>query len=276
MERTRALKMGLAGAGVACIMHASSARAASPCATDRPGIGVPIRVYAFAPADFGVPQEACARTGVWLESRAALLVAAGDFYGSLLGGLAVRAMVELQNGMWLSAWMPGLEYRYVANATVDAGTSSLGAGTLGLHAPIATTADYQLVVYTRALLPTETVFVRARRYGFEEGFTALVPLTRKLQLTNSLAFTSLLTATAGRVLPVWSPSFGSDLVYRPSRGFGVAVGAGLRPLESLDPRAQIRVYPTGPFQISLGALFPVAGRDRTDVAFSLTVGADGL
>ena len=49
----------------------------------------------------------------------------------------------------------------VANATVEKDATSLGAGALGLHVPIARGRRYQLVAYGRALVPTETIFVSA-------------------------------------------------------------------------------------------------------------------
>jgi hypothetical protein len=275
MDRTRPLTAALAAA-FACILHTITAGAQPPCSRGRPATGVPIRVPAFGPADFGLAQEACPRTGVWLETRAAVLVAKDDFYGSLLGGGSLRASIELWNRMWVTAFLPGLEYRYVANATVTEGTTTLGAGALGLHAPIARDEAYELAVYGRGLLPTETIFTRATRYGFEQGLSALVPLGSRLELASTMSFTSLVTVLPGRASPVWIPAVSSDMVYRPGRKIGLAIGAGLRPLESLDPRAEVRLYPTDPLQITLGAMVPIVGLDRTDAALGLAVGAEGF
>ncbi len=276
MDRPRPLTAaaGLA-VGVACILHASTARAEGPCASGRPGGGVPVRVPIFAPADFAVPQEACARTSVSIEGRMGVLVAESDFYGSVLAGLALRATLKLGDA-WVSAWVPGLEYRFVANATVEKDATSLGAGALGLHVPIARGRRYQLVAYGRALVPTETIFVSASRYGAEPGLTGLLTLGPKLELLGSLSSASLFTVTPGRVSPEWAPALATDLVYRPSRGFGVALGAGLRPLASFDPHAQLRFYPYRGLQISLGAVMPIGGRDRTNLAGALSIGWDGL
>ncbi len=261
-------------ATLACVLHASVAAAEGPCDRGRPGLGTPIRVPVFGPADLGVAQEACARTSLTVESRLALLIAEDDFYGSVLMGAALRASLRLPfAGAWLSAWLPGLEYRFVANATVESDGARVGAGALGLHAPIARTERAQLVAYGRLLLPTETVFARARRYGFEPGLSG-VWSRGAFELVGSLSFASLITTVPGRATLEWAPAATTDLIFRPVRGFGVAVGAGLRPLQSFDPHAQLRFYPYRALAISLGAALPVGGRDRTNLAGAVSIGWD--
>ena len=261
---------------VACMLHPLTAAAGGPCDDTRPGVGIPIRVPVFGAADFGTPQETCARTSVSLEGRAALLIAERDFYGTLLAGLSVRATVALPRRTWISVWVPGLESRYVANATVDTDRTSLGAGSLGFHLPIAHTERLAFVTYGRLLAPTETIFTNARRYGIEHGTSALVRVSPKVDLVGSLAFATTFTVVPGRVSTVTSPTISGDVVFRPSRGVGLALGMGLRPLESFDPRAQVRLYPWRNLQISLGGLFPILGRDRTNAALSLSIGWDGI
>jgi hypothetical protein len=261
---------------VACLLRTPIAMAGGPCDDTRPGTGTPVRVPVFGPADFGTPQEICARTAISVEGRAALLIAERDFYGTLLAGLAVRATVALPRGTWVSAWVPGLESRYVANATVDTDSTSVGAGALGFHVPVAHTERLAFVTYGRLLAPTETVFTNARRYGVEHGTGALVRVSPKLDIVGAIAFASTFTVLPGRVTTVTSPSISGDVVFRPSRGVGLVLGMGLRPLESFDPRAQVRLYPWRNLQISLGGLFPILGRDRTTAALSLSVGWDGI
>lgn len=261
---------------VAFMMYARTSMAGGPCDDVRPGIGTPVRVPVFGPADFGTPQETCARTSVSVEGRAALLIAERDFYGTLLAGLAVRATVALPRGTWVSAWVPGVESRYVANATVDTDSTSLGAGALGFHVPVAHTERLAFVTYARLLAPTETIFTNARRYGIEHGTSALVRISPKVDVVGSIAFASTFTVVPGRVSTVTSPSISGDVVFRPSRGVGLVLGMGLRPLESFDPRAQVRLYPWRNLQISLGGLFPILGRDRTTAALSLSIGWDGI
>jgi hypothetical protein len=257
-----------------CILHASVAAAGGPCDRGRPGLGTPIRVPVFGPADLGVAQEACARTSLTLESRLALLIAEDDFYGSVLMGAALRASLRLPfAGAWLSAWLPGLEYRFIANATVESDGAALGAGALGFHAPIARTERAQLVAYGRVLVPTETVFARARRYGFEPGLSG-VWSRGAFEVVGAMSFASLVTALPGRATLEWAPSLSTDLIFRPARGFGLALGAGLRPLSSFDPHAQLRFYPYRALAISLGAALPVGGRDRTNLAGAVSIGWD--
>ncbi len=275
IERPHALGAALTVL-VTCILHTTPTRAQPPCSRGRPATGVPIRVPAFGPADFGLAQDACPRTGAWLETRTVVLVAKDDFYGSVLATGSLRASIELWNRMWVTAFLPGLEYRFVANATVTEGKTTLGAGALGLHVPFARDEAYELAVYGRALVPTETIFSRATRYGFEQGLSALVPLGRRLELASTMSFTSLVTVLPGRATPVWVPAVSADMIYRPARAIGLAVGTGLRPLQSVDPRVEVRLYPTDPLQITLGAMVPIAGLDRTDVALALAVGAEGF
>ena len=153
---------------------------------------------------------------------------------------------------------------------------SLGAGALGFHVPVMSTEHFTLVAYGRGLVPTETIFVNARRYGIEHGTSALYVVSPKLSFVGSLAFASTFTAIPGRVTTVNVPSLSSDLVFRPWTALGLAIGAGIRPLESFDPRAQIRLYPWRTASISLAGLLPIGGRDRTNAALSLTIGWEGI
>lgn len=266
-----------AGAALVCILHAISAAAAPPCRDDRPGDGAPARVPVQGPADLGVPQEACARTALYLEARGALLVATDEFYGSILTGLSMRGTAALPwLGSWVSLYVPGLEARYVANATIDRWKVSLGGGAAGGHVPLGDLGPVQLVGFARALLPTETVFVNARRYGVEPGVSARWVPTPTLEVLGGLASTSTWTVVSGRARYVFDPVISADTVYRPFRALGLAAGVSVRPLESVDPRAQVRVYPYRGLSLSLGVAFPSLGRDRTDAATALSVGWDGL
>lgn len=255
------------------LLVSSTARADSPCDDERPGVGTPVRVPVFGPADWGAPQETCARTRVSLDARAALLVAERDFYGTVLAGLALRATWALPaSKLWVSVFAPGLEYRFVANATVEADRASLGAGALGLHVPIAEGHDFSIVTYGRLLAPTETLYANAIRYGADHGVSALYRVSSKLELVSGLGFPMTFVSTSGTVTSAIAPHFSGDVVYRPWRGLGLALGVGLRPLEALDPRAQLRFYPFRGASISLAGLFPLLGRDRTTAGISISLG----
>lgn len=274
MRRAPAVAGALA---IACIMHASRAGAEAPKCVDRPGEGTSVRVPIQGPADFGVPQDACARTAFHLETRGAILVATDDFYGSVLLGAALRGTAALPwADSWVSLYVPGLEARYVANATIDAWKTSVGAGALGGHVPIGAIGPVGFVAHARALLPSERSFANARRYGVESGVTSRWAPTEWFQILGSLGSPSTWTVTPGRNLYRWDPTIGVDVLFRPYRWLGASYGASLRPLESLDPRAQVRFYPYRGLTIALGAAFPMLGRDRTDASGALSVGWDGL
>jgi hypothetical protein len=119
------------------LIFSERAAVASPCGkegrTERVGDAMPIRLAMGDAADFGAAQEACPRTSMSLESRASVLVAAKDFYGRLYANASLRGSFVLTDDVWLSIYVPGLEYRFVANATIDAGRTSLGAAALGVH-----------------------------------------------------------------------------------------------------------------------------------------------
>lgn len=270
--------VGCASAALALWLAAGVAAAASPCAGSRPGVGVPIQVRAAADnaADFGTPQEACARTSVSLDNRLAVLDASDVFYGSVYFASNLRGTVDLPWGFWISFAVPGLEYRYVANATVDQKTVSMGAGALGVHVPVMSDARTQLTLAVRALVPSETIFVRAKRYGFEQGLSLLRQLGPHLELDGNLGAVALATVGPGRETLRFSPFVSTDLVYRPWRALGLAAGANLRPLDALDLRMQVRVYPYRRLAIALGAAAPVVGRDRTDLALAFSLGWDGF
>jgi len=264
-------------ATLACILHAFAAAAAPPCRDDRPGDGAPARVPVQGPADLGVPQEACARTALYLEGRGALLVATDEFYGSILTGLSMRGTAALPwLGSWVSLYVPGLEARYVANATVDRWKVSLGGGAVGGHVPLGEVGPVTVVGFARALLPTETVFVNARRYGVEPGLSARWVPTPNLEVLGGLASTSTWTVVPGRARYVFDPVISADTVYRPFRAGALVAGVSVRPLESVDWRAQMRLYPYRELSLSMGVAVPSLGRDRTDAATSLSLGWDGL
>ncbi len=260
------------------LLASGEAAAATPCDAGKPGVGVPIQVRAAADsaADFGTPQEACARTSVTLDGRMALLDESDVFYGSVYVAGNVRGAVDLPWGFWVSFTVPGLEYRYVANATVDQKTVSLGAGALGVHVPVFGDARNQLTLAVRGLLPSETIFVRAKRYGFEQGLSLLRRLGPRLELDGNLGAVALATIGPGRETLRFAPFVSTDFVYRAWPALGLAAGANLRPLDALDLRMQVRVYPYQRLAVALGAAAPVAGRDRTDLVLALSLGWDGF
>jgi hypothetical protein len=250
---------------------------APPVMTERVGDATPIRLSMGDAADFGAAQEACPRTSLSLEPRASVLVAADDFYGRLYANASLRGTFVLTERVWLSVFAPGVDYRFVANATIEQSRTSLGAGAVGGHWSVRQWDHTALALSVRALVPTETVFRNATRFGFEPGLALTHVWNPRFELNGNLAFPTLFTAQSyGSLVSGMSPSASADMTYRPGRAFGIAGGANLRMLDAFDLRAQVRFYPVSRLVIALGAAFPVHGRDRTNVVTGLTVAWDGI
>jgi hypothetical protein len=234
----------------------------------------------FGPADFGVVPEACARTAVTLETHGAVLIARDDFYGSLQAGVAVRGRLALPGGAWLSLWVPGVDYRYVANATITQSEAGAGAGAIGVHAPILARPSFTLVPYAHLLIPTDHAFEGTRQNGFEHGISSMWRLSPKLEIVGGWAMTFLFTSQGPHIDGSLAPTLAADAVYRPWRALGLAAGADARfvlgqPFESLDPRASVRLYPYDGLFVDVSAAFPLVGRDRTLAAAAVSIGFSG-
>jgi hypothetical protein len=278
-NRAIALCTALAAFSALYTHHAS----AEPCGakgagrTERVGEATPIRLAMGDAADFGAAQEACPRTSLSLEPRLSALIASKNFYGRLYINGSLRGTLALSDRYWLSLFAPGLEYRFVANATVDTGRMSLGAAAIGGHMLVKQWDSAALALSLRALAPTETIFVSARRFGVEPGLAFSYTWTPHFELNANLAFPTLFTTQSyGSLVGSISPSASADFVYRPGRAFGIAAGANLRWQDALDARAQLRFYPVDRLAIALTAAFPLYGRDRTIAVAGLTIGWDGF
>jgi hypothetical protein len=257
-----------------CVARTASA---DPCTAEQPEAGVPVRI-ATGPADFGMLPEACAATAVSLSGRMGILIAEEDFYGSLLVAGALRARIELPGGSWLSTSLPGPEYRFVANATLEADSVDLSASTLGYHVPIVV-GRLQLAPYFRFMLPSETVFQHARRLGLEHGVSMVAPAGKYLEMIAGYGLPLYLTVQPGGTEAAYLPTVSFDVAARPVRWFVGALGISVRvfpeeeeSFESLDPRAALRFYPTHGLLIEATGAVPVLGRDRTDGLVSLAIG----
>ena len=243
--------------------------------------GTPVRVP-LGPGDLGVLPEACEATEASLETRAAVLIATSDLYGSLQAGVGLRGRAVVADRTWLSLWTPSLEYRFVANATVEAERVSLGGTVLGAHHRLPIGERASVAPFARLLLPTETGFARAARWGGEHGVVATTRVRERVELVGGFAFTLVSVVNGGRAHSMLGESLSADLVYRPWRAFAVAGGLGTRfaladvkPFESFDPRLALRIYPVRGLFIVLGGAVPLWGRDRTDVGLALSIGYQG-
>jgi hypothetical protein len=133
--------------------------------------------------------------------------------------------------------------------------------------------------YLRVLLPTETVYRHATRYGFEHGVVGTSRLGSRFALVGGVTFPTLLVAGPGTVHASYQPTLGSDLVVTPAAWFAAAAGAGLRwrfgddaAFEAFDPRLALRFFPWRGSRVEIGAALPLAGADRTDVIVGLNLG----
>jgi hypothetical protein len=256
-----------------------SSGAACPSLASRPAArGTPVRVP-LGPGDLGVMPEACEATEASIEAHAAALVATSDLYGSLQAGVGLRGRAILADRTWISLWTPSLEYRFVANATVESDRASAGGTVLGAHHRIPLHERISVAPFVRVLLPTETGFVRASRWGGEHGIAGTMRVRERVELTGGFAFTLVSVVNGPKVLSVLGESVSVDVVWRPARVFALAGGVGFRfaladrePLESFDPRLAFRFYPVSGMFTTLGAALPLWGRDRTDLGLALSIG----
>lgn len=265
-----------------CVVSSPAPAVACEANGDRPrAAGTPVRVP-LGPGDLGVLPEACEATEASLETRAAVLIATGDLYGSLQAGVGLRGRAVVAERTWLSLWTPSLEYRFVANATVEAERASLGGAVVGAHHRLPIGERTSVAPFARLLLPTETGFARAARWGGEHGIVATTRLRERVELVGGFAFTLVSVVNGGSALSVLGESLSADVVYRPWRPFALAGGvgtrfalAGVKPFESFDPRLALRFYPLRGLFIVLGGAVPLWGRDRTDVGLALSLGYQG-
>jgi hypothetical protein len=257
-----------------------SARAAGAACErgELPEPGVPARV-APGPAGLGSIPEACAATELALRADAALLVASDDFYGGIQARGVVRARYALSSSVWLSAWLPGPDYRYVANATLTADSFDVGASALGIHVGLPLAAKARLAPFARVLVPTETVFQNATRWGFDQGLSFAGQLTSRIELLGGLSFPFLLTDGSGSVHAVFEPLLDLEASFSAFRkasalvGFAVRVRGGDQAgFESFDPKLALRWLPFEKFRTELSAGFPLWGDDRTDAVLALELG----
>jgi hypothetical protein len=229
------------------------------------------------PAGFGALPEVCPRSEIGLQGDATLLDAASeDFYGSLVAGVGIRGRYALDERVWVSAWLPGPEFLYVANATVETSAVELGASALGVHVSLPVTKRARLAPFARALVPTETVYRNATRYGFDHGFTFEQRVHRKLDVIGGASFPLLLVDGSGTVHPSFQPLVRAEGAYSPFRWFTLNAGFSLRfragdevAFESFEPLLGLRFFPHRRVRIDLAGRLPLAGHDRTDVGTAL-------
>jgi hypothetical protein len=275
------MRIGVASAGLIGLTVAlatSRTASADPCRSAQPEAGAPARL-SFGPAGFGSLPEACPATEASLQGFGTLLVAMEDFYGLIDAGLAPRARLQLSERTWISAWLSGFEYRYSANATVEASSMGLGAAAVGFHHAFALGRSIGVAPFVRVLYPMESGYLNATRYGFDHGLSAVAALGSSVEAVGGVSFPALLTLNGHTLHTSYSPTLVAEAVLKPFRVLSLLVGAGLRlrsgddrGFDGFDPRVGLRLFPVGGLRVELGAAFPVGGRDRTDLVGGLNLG----
>ncbi|MBW2456402.1 MAG: hypothetical protein JRI68_17915 [Deltaproteobacteria bacterium] len=264
-------------AAVLCTVAAGAQ--AQPCESDLPEAGVPVRAP-LAPANFGEQPEACGVTSISLRGRLALLIAMDDYYGQMHAGVGLGGRLVLPGGSWLSAELPGFDYRFAANATIEAESMGLSASTVGYHVPVRLGDHLQLAPYGRLMFPTETVFDNALRYGVEHGISMVGNVAPWLEVMGGYSLPLALTTGAyGHSQSLFMPTVSLDIGLRPFTWFEGVGGLSMRvapgeeeAFEGLDPRAALRFYPWRGSFIDVSGTFPLLGRDRTNAAVGVTLG----
>lgn len=266
---------------VAVILLVATPAAADddPCVANVPEAGAPTRAPQ-GPSDFGVVPEACPRYELSARAGMGVLIDEPNFYGSLGLTGVLRGRLPLPGGGWLSASFPGVAFDFVANATVEATALNLSASTLGLHVPVPVNGMFALAPYVRWLLPTETILQNASRFGFEQGIAFVASFHPIFEVTGGYALPLTMTTSGLATQNLFRPTVVVDAGLRPWSWLEVLAGGQLRmvpahdpePLEGVDARASIRIYPWRGALIDVAGAFPLAGRDRSLLAAGLGLG----
>ena len=277
MSSARALVSVVMAAALASVVVPSDARATA--CTPGARRGVPVRVTR-GPADLGMLPEGCGATELVLSVRGTLALALDDFYGSIDGAFGVRGRVALRRRLWLSFSLPALEARFAANATVEAASFDLGAGSVGAHLGIDFGERLRIAPYFRLLVPTETAYQTGTRLGYELGAVAVVRAARRLEVVAGALAASSFVVLDDRQESVVSLGLVGDVVWHPLRWLSLAAGGAVRTvpadddaLDAIEARAEARLR-LGRWSVALGGEIPLAGRDRTNARVAISVGRE--
>ncbi len=253
--------------------------AAAVCDTERSfDRGAPLR-NAPGPAGFAGLPEACSANEIALQADAAALVAVEDFFGTLEAAAALRARYAPFRRLWFSLWLPGLSYRFVANATVEAESVDLGPGAVGVHLGLPLGTRAELSPFARVLLPTESVFVNATRYGFEHGLSLVYEPSQRIELLSGVSFPLLVTDSFGTLHSAFLPTLTVQGGLTAFSWLEILGGAAMRMragdeggFEAFEPALGLRFFIRRRFRIELAARAPLWGADRTDLGLALNIG----
>jgi hypothetical protein len=265
--------IALAGLLVGCLLPKNTS--ADPCQLKLNALGEPARLV-MGPAGLGAVPESCPVTEAGLQGFGSALVAVNDFYGYVDGGLSAYLRYAFTKRDWFSFRFVPLEYRFSANATIEASRLGLGAGAIGYHHQTAVFRRFTLSTYARVLIPSDSAYRNAIEYGFDHGVSmSFLPKTW-FAFTGGISLPSYFVVNGTRTYATFVPNLSLDAVWLPTRWMSLLLGTGIRTrcgrqsgFESLDPRAAIRFFLFRRLRIELGVATPLLGNDRTDLRLEL-------
>lgn len=244
--------------------------------------GVPIRVPLGPRRPRQLP-EVCPATAVALASGVSALIATDEFYGALAASTGLVLRLTVTENSWLSATPPGLDYLFSANATVEASRLETSGASLGYHVSFRLPGEVRISPYAKLLLPFESAYAHARRFGTEWGASAAWQWLPSLHLLGGVSVPLLITDGGGEPLVDFVPQITLDVEYRPLVWLSAVGGLGVRTqwgdhagFEAVDVRGALRgAFGSGgsaELYADLGVALPAFGNDRTDLAASLDIG----
>jgi len=210
-----------------------------------------------------------------MEMRGTAVLAVSDFYGMLHAGVVLGATLPLTRGLWLSASVTPVQFRFVQNVSVIGNRLGIGASTVGLHGALVDTARWRVSLYGRLRAPTETGQQYGWTTGGELGVAALWAPTARVTVAMGASVPVEATVLGDWVRGSVTARAGGDVAVRFGR-FEPALGLEFRvgghpgqPVEYVAPRLGLRVHPGRRWVMGLDALFPLGGAEPTDVRFAL-------
>jgi hypothetical protein len=154
---------------------------------------------------------------------------------------------------------------------------------VGLHQGLLNERAWQVTPYARVLIPTETAFVHARRYGFDHGISALYRSNKWLSLNLGFSLAALFTENSGSVHVSYRDTLLFDAGFSPWEFLTLIAGSDVRlragddnTFESFDPRIGLRLFPVSNFRLEFAAILPLWGADRTDLTCGINLGLSVL
>jgi len=257
----------------AALAHAEPA-AIEPCAP--PGDGMPTGPGQRALHDggLGVPRRVCARTEVAIGGEGYAVIEPSEFYGNLRVAAPLAASVALSDETELFGALEVVRYQTVISSFE---AEQLGLGDLALGATHAPWGDgkWKAGLTGRLVLPTASSrYDEVWPFGSDAGFAIAYGLHPRLLLHAQSGGLVTVVVGSGGAHPRGAWVTTSGLAFRPWSWFSLVLDAHTE----LGYAALLDVFAIGPalrFAIGarlgaeLGAMFPIAGRERALAAAGL-------